>query len=136
MSADKVNIDQRLRAVAPFMIPKAATFAATQKSSGYRQFKYCWQERGWSYEARYHEAIPSATLVKWPSWRLDRVKAGKGYGPTAHSRIEQSLVAGNWVTSSQLRYCARLVQNGQATREQAAFLLAAHYCSQTAGNPR
>lgn len=135
MSADKVKVDQRLRAVAPFVIPKEATFSATQKAGGYRQFKYCWQDKGWSYEARYHEAIPGATLVKWPSWRLDRTKAGKGYGPTAHARIEQSLVAGHWLPTSQLRYYARLVQNGQATREQAAFLLAAHYRSQTANNP-
>lgn len=135
MPIDGPNLEQRLRAMAPFNILQQAAFTIKQKVKGYRQFKYCWQDHGWTYEARFHEAVPGATLVTWPSWRLDRVKAGKGYGPPAHARVEQSLVAGHWLAANELRYCARLVQNKQANSEQAALLLAAHYYSKTDMNP-
>lgn len=134
MPMDDPDLGHRLRAMAPFNIPRQATFATQQKAGGYWQAKYRWQDSGWTYEARFHQAVPGATLVTWPSWRLDRIKAGKGYGPTAHARVEESLVAGHWLASSQLRYCACLVQNNQANSEQAALLLAAHYCSKTPAN--
>lgn len=124
------NLAQRLRAVTPFTIPLDARFAVTEKAGGYQQAKFCWYDQGWSYEARWHEAVPGAKLVTWPTWRLDRVQAGKGYGTNAHARVEQSLVAGHWLPTKQLRYCARLLQDHQASREQAALLLAAHYVSQ------
>lgn len=121
--------DQYLRAHAPWPIPKCASFTMAKKAGGYWQAKYRWQAAGWSYEARWHERTPAARLVTWPSWRLDRVKAGKGFGPDAHARCEQSLVGGEWESTRRLRYCARRFEDGQASDQDVQWLLNAHYRS-------
>lgn len=129
MQKDRQTIDHYLRASAPWPIPATARFSLTQKAAGYWQAKYNWQKDDWHYEARWHEPTPNAQLVKWPSWRLDRVKPGQGFGSDAHARMEQSLVDQKWLPTKRLRYSARRLQAGCAGPQDRQLMLAAHYRS-------
>lgn len=87
-----------MKAICPWCIPTDAKIKHEYKH-GYHQTKYLWTKNGWRYEARYHEPTPNAKLVKYPSWRLDRVKPGKGFGPDHASRLHQILVGKTWLNA-------------------------------------
>jgi hypothetical protein len=114
-----------LRQTAPWPIPAGAR-VSNQVKVGYSQVQYTWQKQGWRYEARWHERTPHARLITRPSWRLDRVRPGKGYGPDAAPRLVQTLVGKQWLPIRQLRYCARRYNDGIATPAEIHLLQIAH----------
>lgn len=89
--------------------------------------KYVWYKKAWRYEARFHLKTPNAKLITYPSWRLDRVHPGKGFGPDHAPRLEESLVGTKWINSSLIRYCAYRVNHEIATREQIEIIKKAHF---------
>lgn len=94
---------------------------------GYHQVKYLWTQNGWRYEVRYHEPTPNARLIKYPSWRLDRVKPGKGFGPDHSFRLHQILVGTLWLDARQVYYAASQVSHNKATQEQIKIIKDAHF---------
>lgn len=113
-----------LRMQAPWSIPQIAK-AISEEKNGYRQVKYTWVQGGWRYEARWHSRLPTARFITYPSWRLDRVRPGKGYGPAAAPRINQTWVAGKWLSTSRVRYLTSQA-NIKPTPEAVALVRAAH----------
>lgn len=112
------------RQLAPWPIPaSAATHEITK--NGYHQLKYTWINGTWHYEARWHSRLPSAKFITYPSWRLDRVKPGQGYGPNAASRITQTWVAGKWLPTRKVRYLTSQA-NAAPSPEAIAVIRAAH----------
>lgn len=123
----KIMINPRqLMSSAPWSIPDDCQINKEQKD-GYLQIKFIWQKDGWNYEARWHEKTPLAKIITWPSWRLDRIKPGKGYGPNHAHRISQTKVGKKWLPTSKIRYAAFLVNHGQASEEQIRILKKAHF---------
>ncbi|KRL80337.1 hypothetical protein [Lactobacillus ultunensis] len=116
----------KLRKIAPWFIPLDAKMTLENKQ-GYRQIKYVWYKNSWRYEARFHTKTPKAQLITYPSWRLDRIRPGKGFGPDHASRIEESLVGTKWIKSSIVRYCARQVSHGVANKKQIEIIKKAHF---------
>lgn len=114
-----------LRQTAPWSIPLNAQ-QQLQIKHGYHQVKYTWQQLGWRYEARWHERIPTAKLITRPSWRLDRVRPGMGYGPHAKPRLAETRVGDRWLSLRRIRYAATRYYHGQATKEDIRLLKAAH----------
>ncbi len=114
-----------LRKTAPWPIPDHAT-CQVQMKSGYCQIKYTWQHAGWRYEARWHERTPTAQLITYPSWRLDRVRPGKGYGPDATPRLAETWAGNHWLPVSRIRYAAACYHHGSATPTDIALLKATH----------
>ncbi|WP_267201574.1 hypothetical protein [Limosilactobacillus kribbianus] len=114
-----------LRQTAPWPIPIEAQ-ASSQVKVGYHQVKYDWQTENWHYEARWHEQVPGAKLITRPSWHLERVRPGKGYGSTAAPRITQTLVGKSWLPTRQVRYWARRYNDGVATEREIYLLRLAH----------
>lgn len=119
---DTLNI----RKNAPWLIPEDAQLTYEQKQ-GYQQIKFTWQAQHWRYEARFHNKTPLARLITYPSWRLDRTKPGKGFGPDHAPRIEETLVGKKWIKSSYVRYCASQVSNNVANDEQIQVIKLAHF---------
>lgn len=115
---------EELRAQAPWVIPPAAKVISKTKN-GYRQVKFTWEKGGWHYEARWHSRLPAARFITYPSWRLDRVRPGKGYGPAAAPRINQTWVAGKWLPASRVRYLTSQA-NAKPTPATVALVRAAH----------
>lgn len=110
---------------APWLIPPDAQ-QQLQIKHGYHQVKYTWRQDGWCYEARWHERIPTAKLITWPSWRLDRIRPGIGYGPHAQPRLAETRVGNCWLPLRRVRYAAARYNHGQATVEDIRLLKAAH----------
>ncbi|MGM9892556.1 hypothetical protein [Limosilactobacillus sp.] len=110
---------------APWPIPPTAT-GKVQMKNGYHQVKYTWPAAGWRYEARWHERTPWARLITYPSWRLDRTRPGKGYGPDAAPRLTETWVGDHWLPVSRLRYAAARYNHGCATSTDIELLKAAH----------
>lgn len=96
---------------------------------GYQQIRYLWERDGWSYEARWHEALPTATLITYPSWQLSRHFPGKGYGPDAHHKKDEIWAGDKWIPYQQVRYAARCLNNDQATNQQITLLKSTHLVS-------
>lgn len=103
------------------------------KDKPYRQYKFTWQNKGWRYEARYHHVTPLAEIISYPSWRLDRIRPGKGFGPDHRPRLAQSKIGNRWLPSSYLRFCAREVIKHHASREQVKIIKEAHFKSKSYG---
>lgn len=114
-----------IRQMAPWPIPPDAQ-EQWQTKHGYCQIKYSWRQAGWRYEARWHERIPKAQLITRPSWRLDRVRPGKGYGPHAQPRLAETRVGDRWLPLRRIRYAAARYNHGQATTADIQMLWAAH----------
>lgn len=115
-----------IRKKAPWIIPEDAQITY-EKKQGYQQIKFIWQAQQWRYEARFHNKTPLARLIKYPSWRLDRTRPGKGFGPDHAPRIEETLVGTNWLKSSYVRFCARQVSHNVATDKQIQIIKLAHF---------
>lgn len=114
-----------IRQTAPWPIPPDAR-QQLQIKHGYRQVKYTWQQAGWHYEARWHERTPAAKLITWPSWRLDRVRPGMGYGPHAQPRLAETRVGVRWLPLRRVRFAAACYNHGHATISDIRLLRAAH----------
>lgn len=112
------------RSQAPWPIPRTATTTKEIKN-GYRQVKYTWNRGPWRYEARWHSQVPTAQFITYPSWRLDRVKPGRGYGPAATARIAQTWVAEKWLSTRRVRYLTSQA-NSKPTPTAVALIRAAH----------
>lgn len=113
------------RQLAPWPIPAAAQ-VQFQNKQGYRQVKYTWQDRGWHYLVRWHEPVPAARLITYPSWQFERIRPGKGFGPAAAPRLDQTLVGRQWLPTRKVRYCAWCLNHSCATPGQVEILKAAH----------
>lgn len=61
-------------------------------------------------------------MIDYPSWRLDRIKLGKGFGPDAAPRINETRVGERWVPTSEVRYRAWQINHG-ITDPQAISLI-------------
>ncbi|MGM9883048.1 MAG: hypothetical protein ACI31K_02605 [Limosilactobacillus reuteri] len=114
-----------LRNNAPWPIPQNADHQV-QLKNGYHQVKYTWEKDDWRYEARWHERTPNAQLITYPSWRLDCVRPGKGYGPTATPRLAETWAGDHWVSVSRVRYAAARYHHGCATPADINLLKATH----------
>lgn len=125
----KANLWTRIRAKAPWPIPLSAR--EQKQDKGYRQYKFSWQKNGWRYEARYHSVTPLAEIISYPSWRLDRVCPGQGFGPDHRRRLSQSRVGQHWLATSYLRFCARQVIKHQASQKQIEIVKKAHFKSKS-----
>lgn len=112
------------RRLAPWPIPANAITQEITKN-GYHQLKYTWTKKPWHYEARWHSRVPSAKFITYPSWRLDRVKPGQGFGPNAAPRITQTWVAGKWLPTRQVRYLTSQA-NRQPTPETVTLIRTAY----------
>ena len=110
---------------APWAIPSNAQFSEDHRV-GYRQISFHWEDAGWQYNARWHQQLPTATLITYPSWQLSRVLPGKGFGPAAHQRREEVLVGDQWLPMRQIRYCALRLAKGVATSQELMVLKRAH----------
>lgn len=110
---------------APWPIPLTAKIYHDCRS-GYHQVRYCWEKNGWQYEARWHEPLPTATLITYPSWQLMRHHSGKGFGPDAHHKQDQVLAKDHWVPVSQVRFAALQYNQGQATDAQLQLMIDTH----------
>lgn len=126
MTDNKVKEIAKLRSYAPWPIPKTAKAEIEEKAEGYLQVKFSWTKDSWRYEARYHEKTPQAKLITYPSWRLDRIRPGKGYGPDHAPRISQTRVSQKWLSTSYVRYCARQLNHGLASQSQIKIIKLAH----------
>lgn len=115
----------KLRTQAPWPIPAKAQ-SQVQDKGRYFQVKYCWQAGDWHYIARWHQQTPAARLICYPSWRLDRVRPGMGYGPHAQPRLEETWVGNRWLPTRRIRYYAQRLNADQATPEEVQLLRAAH----------
>ena len=115
------NEDDLLRSKAPWRIPASAQ-CEHQLKNGDHQIKFTWKVAGWNYEARWHEQTPNASVIDYPSWRLDRIKPGKGFGPDAAPRINETRVGEHWVPTSEVRYRAWQINHG-ITDPQAISLI-------------
>ncbi|MGN1283386.1 MAG: hypothetical protein ACI4UB_06185 [Limosilactobacillus sp.] len=115
----------KLQNTAPWPIPDNAV-CQSQVKAGYRQVKYTWRDAEWRYEARWHERTPTAQLITYPSWRLDRVRPGKGYGPLAAPRLEETRAGDHWLSVSRVRYAAARYHHGDALPADIAILRATH----------
>lgn len=115
-----------VRASAPWPIPEG-TRRLNEEKDHYRQIKYVWQEDGWRYEARWHSSIPGARIVTYPSWRLDRVKPGKGFGEDHAEKICQTRVGDRWLPTSEVRYAAKHVNSGIASIDEVNLIRQAHW---------
>lgn len=108
-NADKTYIDRywRLAKTSPVKIPQNAQIKAAHKTNGYEQLTFSWQSQGWRYFARWHSRLPGAKIVTKPSWRVDRIKSGHGFGKDVRRRIEEtwSFKTG-WILSSTLHKSA------------------------------
>ena len=113
------------RQTTPWPIPPDAQ-QQFQIKHGDHQVKYTWRQAGWRYEARWHERIPKAKLITWPSWRLDRIRPGIGYGPHAQPRLAETRVGDCWLPLRRVRYAAVRYNHGQATAKDIHLLKAAH----------
>lgn len=116
---------KKLMSSAPWPIPSYAKVKC-QKKQGYSQIKFMWRRNGWRYEARFHDKTLEAKIITYPSWRLDRIHPGKGYGPNHAPRIEQAKVGTKWLKLNYVRYCARQVSRGLADQEQINIIKQAH----------
>lgn len=124
-SKQKEEINE-LRSHSPWPIPEGSKTQIEQKPEGYWQVKFSWVKNSWRYEARYHEKTPKAKLITYPSWRLDRIRPGKGYGPDHAPRISQTRVGDQWLSTSYVRYCARQLNHGLASNRQTEIIKLAH----------
>lgn len=115
-----------IRQTAPWPVPSNAQITLEQKQ-GYQQLKYVWHKDSWRYEARFHNKTPNAQLITYPSWRLDRIHSGKGFGPNHAPRIEESLVGTKWVKTRLIRYCAYQINHGKANKKQIEIMKKAHF---------
>lgn len=109
---------------APWSIPAGAA-VQRQNKAGYLQVTYTWTAGSWRYEARWHERVPSARLITYPSWRLDRTRPGNGYGPHAAPRLAQTWTGHQWLPQRQVRYLIR-VANHHPSAAANRFLRAVH----------
>lgn len=116
----------KIKSQAPWPIPVQAQEKIEHKQ-GYRQIKFVWQAHGWRYEARFHQPIPGAQLIRYPSWRLDRVQPGKGFGPDHRLRQVEILAGKKWVPAKLVHYAAACLDQGQVSAEQIQLLQAAHF---------
>lgn len=105
---------------APWKIPASAN-VSVQEKNGYSQVKFKWEEKGW------HERVPGATLVKWPSWQLERVYPGKGFGKDAHQRLEEVRAGDSWQPVSSLSKAAWRLSHGQGSSGDQKLILATHF---------
>ncbi|WP_283621981.1 prolyl-tRNA synthetase associated domain-containing protein [Limosilactobacillus avium] len=112
------------RKLAPWPIPCHAT-AQRQAKNGYVQVKYTWVVAGWHYEARWHSRVPTAQIITYPSWQLDRIHPGKGYGKDAAPRRAQTLVGDHWLATSRVRYLIQQAANNPTPAAQ-SFVRAVH----------
>ena len=112
------------RNLAPWPIPRHAA-VQRQTKNGYVQVKYTWVAAGWHYEARWHSRVPIAQIITYPSWQLNRVHPGKGYGKDAAPRIAQTLVGDQWIATSRIRYLIQQAANNPTPAAQ-SFLRAVH----------
>lgn len=115
-----------VRASAPWPIPEG-TKRINEEKDHYRQIKYVWHDGDWRYEARWHTPVPGARIVDYPSWRLDRLKAGKGFGADHAPRVSETRVGDHWVPTRKVRYAAKHVQNGIASIEEVNMIRQAHW---------
>lgn len=113
------------RQVAPWLIP-ATAHRQVQRKRGYYQLKYTWKEGQWQYVARWHSPLPTARLITYSCWRLERIHPGKGFGSTAAPRRIETWVGGRWLPLQQVRYWALKYNQGQASQREIALLKAAH----------
>lgn len=118
-----------MKASAPWPIP-AESKRINEEKDHYRQIKYVWHRDGWRYEARWHTSVPVATIVTYPSWRLDRVKPGKGYGEDHAPRVSETLVGDHWLPTKEVRYAASQVNSGIASIEAVNIIRQAHWPDQ------
>lgn len=90
--------DQRLAQTAPICIPGQAQVRHESKE-GYQQIIYAWTSpAGWQYTARWHSVLPDAQIITFPSWQIERVRPGLGYGSDHHPRRQQVLTRdGRWI---------------------------------------
>lgn len=116
---------QKLINSAPWPIPPEAKIRQESKK-GYWQMKFTWRQHGWRYEARFHNKTPQAKIITYPSWRLDRIHPGKGYGPNHAVKIEEARVGKKWLKISFVRYCAWRVNRGLASQKEIAVIKQAH----------
>lgn len=116
----------KIRRQAPWPIPPQAK-SAFESKQGYQQIKFSWQAQDWRYEARYHQPIPSAKLIRYPSWRLDRVQPGKGFGPDHRPHRHEILAGKHWVSAQAMRYAAARLEAGEASSKQIQLLRACHF---------
>lgn len=116
----------KLRSRSPWPIPDQTKTKVERKPEGYLQVKFSWFKGVWRYEARYHEKTPKAKLITYPSWRLDRIRPGKGYGLDHRPRINQTRVGQKWLSTSYVRYCAYQLNHGLASKRQIEVIKLAH----------
>lgn len=116
---------EEIRLMAPWPIPRNA-HCILEKKQEYWQYKFTWRRAGWRYEARLHSKTPGARLITYPSWRLDRIRPGKGFGPDHAPRLSEIKVGQRWLDADYVRYCARQVSRQLASKKQIEVIEQAH----------
>lgn len=113
------------RNFAPWPIPITAKRHGDQRS-GYRQVSFRWTNNGWHYQARWHEPLPTATLITYPSWQLSRIHPGHGFGNDVEPRREEILVGHKWLPASRVRFAALKYNRGLSDNDDIKVLQQAH----------
>lgn len=118
----------RIAKTSPVKIPRNASIKQINKASGYQQVTYHWQINGWQYTARWHSQLPTAKLVTKPSWRIDRIKRGQGFGASAHHRVVQSWSnRTGWIANNKLRQSAWRVNHQRGHRYDVDLIKDTHF---------
>lgn len=128
----KADLDQfsRIAKTSPVKIPKSAAVRRTSKAAGYQQISYSWQVNGWRYEARWHSKLPTAKIVTKPSWRVDRVKRGHGFGAEVHHRVVQTWSShAGWIASKQLHQSAWRINHHTGHQSDKELIKNTHFHS-------
>ncbi|WP_367342102.1 hypothetical protein [Limosilactobacillus sp.] len=119
--------DQQLIQTAPLTIPVASRVHHEEKD-GYQQVEFQWNNGNWQYTARWHSALPGAKIITYPSWQVERVHPGLGYGPDHHPRLQQSLSSqGQWIDTEKVHQAAWRLGHGKGQRADEKLILATHF---------
>lgn len=119
--------DKHLAQKCPIMIPNRAHVQHDQKS-GYQQIEYNWNDDGWNYTARWHSVLPGAKIITYPSWQVERVRPGLGYGKDHHPRLQQTLSSdGQWIDTDAVHQAAWRLGHNKDKSGDKKLILATHF---------
>lgn len=104
---------QELASHAPISVPADASVTHAHKQ-GYQQVKFQWRSGNYTYVARWHSPLPGATIITQPSWEVERIRLGLGYGPHHAPRLCQLLTRnGDWVDDDLVHQAAWRLGHGR-----------------------
>lgn len=120
--------DQRLAQTAPVNIPQQSTVRHESKE-GYQQIIYAWNgPTGWQYTARWHSVLPGAQIITFPSWQVERVRPGLGYGSDHHPRRQQILShGGRWIDIDVVHRAAWRLGHGKSKPDDCRVIMGTHF---------